>query len=210
MLPDFYNTMKKKLQLLILALFCSSALLAQDFAKQTEMYRKKYKEEFTKTSNSPLKKEDLKYLQFYDADSTFRLKASFERVRHSQSFEMPTYSGMKKTFVKYGTLRFKLNGKRQKLTVYRSLSLETLPQYKDYLFLPFKYKTSGNETYGGGRYIDLKTTEVKNGTYMLDFNKAYNPYCAYSDGFNCPIPPKENHLAIAIEAGERNYSKNPN
>jgi uncharacterized protein (DUF1684 family) len=210
MLPDFYNTMKKKLQLLILALFCSSALLAQDFAKQTEMYRKKYKEEFTKTSNSPLKKEDLKYLQFYDADSTFRLKASFERVRHSQSFEMPTYSGMKKTFVKYGTLRFKLNGKRQKLTVYRSLSLETLPQYKDYLFLPFKDKTSGNETYGGGRYIDLKTTEVKNGTYMLDFNKAYNPYCAYSDGFNCPIPPKENHLAIAIEAGERNYSKNPN
>jgi uncharacterized protein (DUF1684 family) len=210
MLPDFYTTMKKKLQLLILALFCSSALLAQDFAKQTEMYRKKYKEEFTKTSNSPLKKEDLKYLQFYDADSTFRLKASFERVRHSQSFEMPTYSGMKKTFVKYGTLRFKLNGKRQKLTVYRSLSLETLPQYKDYLFLPFKDKTSGNETYGGGRYIDLKTTEVKNGTYMLDFNKAYNPYCAYSDGFNCPIPPKENHLAIAIEAGERNYSKNPN
>lgn len=174
---------------------------------QTEKFRESYKEEFVKTSNSPLDKNDLEFLRFYDPDTTFRVNATFKRVTHRRPFEMPTYSGTKKTYVKYGEIKFRLNGKKQTLTVYRSLSLQTLPQYKDYLFLPFKDKTSGNETYGGGRYIDLKTTEVKNSQFILDFNKAYNPYCAYSDGFNCPIPPKENHLGIAIQAGEKNFAR---
>ena len=199
--------MKNLLHSLTLALLVSATSFAQDFAKQTENFREKYKREFTKTADSPLKKEDLKYLRFYDPDSSFRVHATFTRVRNSQSFEMPTYSGTKKTFVKYGKVRFRLNGKKQTLTIYRSLSLQTLPQYRDYLFLPFKDKTSGNDTYGGGRYIDLKTSDVKDGAFLLDFNKAYNPYCAYSEGYNCPIPPKENSLVVPIEAGEKNYAK---
>lgn len=120
---------------------------------------------------------------------------------------MPTYSGAQKTFVKYGVVKFRIDGRRQKLTVYRSLGLETLPQYRDYLFVPFKDKTSGSATYGGGRYMDLKVSDVKDGNCVLDFNKAYNPYCAYSEGFNCPIPPKENTLLVAIKAGEKNFAK---
>jgi len=199
--------MKNLLYLFIFTLGSCGSLPAQDFAKQTDAFRKKYKEDFTKTSDSPLKKEDLKYLRFYAPDSNFKVTATFERIRNSRSFEMPTYSGKQKTFVKYGTVRFKLYGRRQRLTIYRSLSLETLPQYRDYLFLPFRDKTSGVETYGGGRYMDLKTSDVKDGTCVLDFNKAYNPYCAYSEGFNCPIPPKENTLVIAISAGEQNFGK---
>ena len=199
--------MKTRLSFFVGLIFLCTSVSAQDFAKQTQLFRENYKREFTKTSKSPLKKEDLKYLQFYDPDSTFRIPATFKRVRNTRSFEMPTYSGVKKTYVEYGTVKFKIAGKRQTLTIYRSLSLQTLPQYKDYLFLPFKDKTSGIDSYGGGRYIDLKTSDVKDGTFMLDFNKAYNPYCAYSDGYSCPIPPKGNHMTVAIEAGEKNFGK---
>lgn len=179
---------------------------AQTFTEETNQYRNHYKEEFLHSENSPLKAADLSYLQFYEPDSTYRVVAHFEKAK-GKSFEMPTYSGMNKTYVKYGVLKFKVNGRRQKLTVYRSLSLQQLAKYKDYLFVPFKDKTNGADTYGGGRYIDLKTTDLKEGTCVLDFNKAYNPYCAYSTGYNCPIPPLNNHLAIAVAAGEKNFTK---
>ncbi|WP_353720903.1 DUF1684 domain-containing protein [Dyadobacter sp. 676] len=188
---------------LLVAAFGSQA---QTFTEETNQYRNKYKEEFLHSENSPLKAADLPYLQFYEPDSSYRVEARFEKVK-GKSFEMPTYSGMNKTYVKYGVLKFKVNGRRQKLTVYRSLSLQQLAKYKDYLFVPFKDKTNGSETYGGGRYLDLKTTDLKDGTCLLDFNKAYNPYCAYSTGYNCPIPPIDNHLAIAIAAGEKNFTK---
>jgi uncharacterized protein (DUF1684 family) len=85
------------------------------------------------------------------------------------------------------------------------MTLIRQPQFKDYLFLPFKDDTNGVETYGGGRYMDVRISTVKDGKIILNFNKAYNPYCAYNEGFNCPIPPQENHLNIAIRAGERNF-----
>lgn len=191
---------------LITVLVAAFGAQAQSFTEQTNQHRKKYKDEFLHSENSPLKAADLPYLQFYEADSSYRVEAKFEKVK-GKSFEMPTYSGMNKTYVKYGVLKFRLNGRRQKLTVYRSLSLQQLAKYKDYLFIPFKDKTNGAETYGGGRYLDLKTTDLKDGTCVLDFNKAYNPYCAYSTGYNCPIPPLNNHLAIAVPVGEKNFTK---
>jgi len=198
--------MKRITNTLGLLLLAMSFACAQDFKEETDQYRKKYKEEFLHASNSPLKKDDLSFLQFYEADSSYRVVAKFEKSR-GQSFEMPTYSGVNKTYVKYGKLKFKLNGRRQTLTVYRSLSLQQLAKYKDYLFIPFKDKTNGDESYGGGRYLDLRTTDIQNNTLVLDFNKAYNPYCAYTDGYNCPIPPVANHMPIAVAAGEKKFSK---
>jgi uncharacterized protein (DUF1684 family) len=81
------------------------------------------------------------------------------------------------------------------------------PKYKDHLFIPFTDGTTYTETYGGGRYIDLSVNDIKNGKIELDFNKCYNPYCAYAGGFNCPIPPVENRLPVAIKAGEKLYGK---
>jgi hypothetical protein len=198
--------MKNIINTLLLLLVVGSFACAQNFRDQTYAYRDKYRKEFLNTSNSPLKEADLPFLQFYDPDSTYRVEARFEKSK-SESFEMPTYSGVKKTYVKYGTLRFKLNGRKLSLNVYRSLSLLAVAKYKDYLFIPFKDKTNGAISYGGGRYLDLKTTDLKDNTYVLDFNKAYNPYCAYTDGYNCPIPPAANHLAIEIKAGEKNFDK---
>ncbi|SEI73532.1 hypothetical protein SAMN04487995_1938 [Dyadobacter koreensis] len=198
--------MKNILNLAILLLLCTN-VIAQNFNEETEKFRKNYKEDFLKSKNSPLKKDDLSYLRFFEPDSTYRVTAVFKRIQKSRPFEMPTYSDTNKTYVKYGELKFRLHGRKQSLTVYRSLSLQTLPQYRDYLFLPFKDKTNGVESYGGGRYIDLRTGDIKENIVILDFNKAYNPYCAYSDGYHCPIPPSSNHLSARIEAGEKNFGK---
>jgi len=83
----------------------------------------------------------------------------------------------------------------------------TSTDYADYLFIPFTDNTSGNESYGGGRYLDYKISDIKNNKLLLDFNKAYNPYCAYTTGYNCPIPPAENDLKVAIKAGEKAFEK---
>jgi len=124
-------------------------------------------------------------------------------------FEMATYSGVTKPYIKYGELLFEIPGKgTQRINVYQSLKALKLPQYKDHLFIPFKDLTSGESTYDGGRYIDIKLSDIKKGIVYLDFNKAYNPWCAYSEGYSCPIPPAENTLNIAIEAGELTFKDN--
>lgn len=199
--------MKKFVATLLFSLLAIAFVSAQDFAKQTEIFREHYKADFLKSPNSPLKKKDLQFLRFYAADSTFAVNATFEKTEKSEPFDMPTYSGIKKTYVQYGKLKFELRGVPQELAVYRSVGLQALPQYRDYLFLPFKDKTNGKDSYGGGRYIDLTTKDLENGSFVLDFNKCYNPYCAYSAGYNCPIPPKTNHLTLAVEAGEKNFGK---
>jgi len=93
-----------------------------------------------------------------------------------------------------------------KLTVYKSISLSKNAAYADYLFLPFTDQTNASETYAGGRYIDLKTKDFTNNQVVIDFNKAYNPYCAYGGGYACPKPPDENKLDIKLEAGEKVFA----
>ena len=108
---------------------------------------------------------------------------------------------MRKTYIKYGEVYFTIDKKEYKLNVYQSQELLQSADYKDYLFIPFTDATSGNETYEGGRYIDL--TIPTGNQVLINFNKAYHPYCAYTDGYNCPVPPQENKLPIKIEAGVR-------
>lgn len=180
---------------------------AQDFEKYIAQHREAYKAEFLKTPSAPLKEIDLSYLRFYEPDSAYRIQATFVTTPKSEPFEMLTYSGKRKPYVKYGELRFVLAGKKQTLNVYQSLDLRRRPQYRDYLFVPFKDLTNARETYGGGRYLDFRMADIEGALCILDFNKAYNPYCAYSSGYNCPIPPMENHLSVKIEAGEKNFGK---
>lgn len=176
------------------------------FADQIAQHRDAYRNEFLTSASSPLQsKEAVAKLTFYAPDSTYRVVADVQRIEKAEPFDMPTYSGKTKPYVAYARLSFTLHGQPQQLTIFRSLDLQRLPQYRDYLFLPFKDATSGKETYGGGRYLDLRLGEIQNGKLTLDFNKAYNPYCAYADGYSCPIPPKSNVLPVAIAAGEKAY-----
>jgi uncharacterized protein (DUF1684 family) len=100
-----------------------------------------------------------------------------------------------------------LEGSEYQLAIYKNLRTTRMPMFRDFLFLPFQDDTNGESTYGGGRYIDLKVGDIEDGKLTIDFNKAYNPYCAYGDGWNCPIPPVENILEVEIAAGEKNYKK---
>jgi hypothetical protein len=109
---------------------------------------------------------------------------------------MTTSTGSVKEYYKYGQFSFEVNGQPVTLQVYQDLD-------RNYFFLPFVDATAPDETYGAGRYLDLEPEQGN--TFTIDFNYAYNPYCAYNDRWNCPIPPKENRLAIRIEAGEKNF-----
>lgn len=200
----------RQLLLLLLSVCCFLTASADSnpkgYKKAIKKHRKEYKAAFLK-DHGPLEKQDLKYLDFYEADATYRIKAAFERTPDSKPFEMLTSSGVKKQYVQYGVLSFTLDGQDLFLNVYQSLKLRKMPQYRDYLFLPFKDATNDKETYGGGRYIDLKMGAIKEGKVSIDFNKAYNPYCAFKGGYACPIPPKANHLDVQILAGEKKFLK---
>ncbi len=197
----------KLLNLLVALFLFVSTALSQEYEQQIREFREDYKNEFLKDSHSPLKKEDIDYLRFFEPDESYRVKCTFRPVSRSEPFELPTSSGQTQTYVVFGQLTFKILGKKQKLHVYRSLALMRNPIYEDYLFIPFKDLTNGTETYGGGRYLDLRMKELEDNDLWLDFNKAYNPYCAFAAGYSCPVPPKENHLKVKIEAGEMNFAK---
>jgi len=163
-------------------------------------------ERLVKDPVAPLSEEEIGDVHFYDPDSAFRVRANVELLHGERSFRMPTSDGTSKEYVRYAKVRFSVRGEPGELTLYRSLDLFSSPLYRDHLFLPFTDPTNGNETYGGGRYIDLSVADIRNGTIVIDFNNAYNPYCAYSGGYRCPVPPTENDLAITIPAGEKKYT----
>ncbi len=190
---------------LFLLFICSSAA-AQEYKKRIEKHREAYKADFIKEARSPLKEEDLKHLHFFEADSTYNIVARVERLTNQKIFNMPTYDGTSKEFIRYARVKFTIGKTELQLTLYKSIALAANPAYKELLFLPFTDKTNQKTTYGGGRYMDLSMGDIKNGELVIDFNKAYNPYCAYSDGYRCPVPPEENDLPIEISVGEKRYS----
>ncbi|MEM9917951.1 MAG: DUF1684 domain-containing protein [Bacteroidota bacterium] len=176
--------------------------------QDVQQFQDKLNKQFSNEDTSPLvleKVPSFEGLDFFDIDPSYVVKAELVRTPNEKPFQMPTYAGKEKTFKKYGELHFKMKGKKRQLNVYQNLRTIAMPLYRDHLFLPFTDLSNGAQSYGGGRYIDLKIPKEKN--IILNFNLAYNPYCAYSDRYNCPIPPKENHLAIAVLAGVKAYQK---
>lgn len=155
-----------------------------------------------------VKGEDKKSMRFYPVDKAYRVTAAFTPSSSTEWLTFKTSGTKNKVFKLYGTLSFVLKGEPCRLNVYQSQDLMANAGYENYLFLPFTDSTTGNETYSSGRYLDLVTTDIQNGTVVLDFNKAYNPYCAYVSGiYNCPVPPKENALRVTVRAGEQTFEK---
>lgn len=196
---------------LCLLISCNNTAKKDDYIKEIEEYQHKQNLKFHDANQSPLTKEDLKSfkeLDFFPINKKYKVVAKLEKTVDAPVFEMPTTTDRKPLYIKYGTVTFTIDGVEQKLPIYKNKDLYIAPQYINFLFLPFTDKTSGNGSYGGGRYLDLLTTDEKpDGTIVIDFNKAYNPFCAYNDSFSCPITPKENALSIEILAGVKNYKK---
>ncbi|MBS1744433.1 MAG: DUF1684 domain-containing protein [Bacteroidetes bacterium] len=154
-----------------------------------------------------VKGNDSMYFRFFPVDEKYRVNASFEKLNDPTGFIMKTSGPRSSRYFRYGVLHFKLDGKDCTVTVYQSERLMSDTSYKDYLFIPFTDSSSGEQSYGGGRYIDCTISDIINNHLLLDFNKAYNPYCAYANGFSCPIPPAENDIPVNIAAGEKAFAK---
>ncbi len=202
-------TMKLSLLTRTNFLLILSFLLFQNVSAQDNSYKNSliaYQQNYI-NNHEVVGKEDRKYISFYPVDKSYRVKASFRRIIDTKGFYMITSTSEQERYFKYGLLTFKLHGKTLRLYIYQSEELMQKEKYKDYLFVPFGDATSGFTSYGGGRYMDFTLQDIKNNTLVIDFNKAYNPYCAYTSGYSCPIPPKENLLTVAIHAGEKSYEK---
>jgi len=197
----------KKIYCIVIVLCICYAGIAQkttNYVSSMMAYQKNYV-----ATHEVVKGKDRIFFRFYVPDETYKVNCRFEKSNDTTIIPMKT-SGTKipqKDFVRYGKLLFTIHDTTLQLTVFQSKSLPQTDEYKNLLFIPFADATSGDETYGTGRYIDITTKDVINNTVVIDFNKAYNPYCAYSNGFNCPIPPAENYLTVAVKAGERSFAK---
>lgn len=169
-------------------------------------FQRELNSEFKDASKSPLKSKDrdkFKGLDFFTYDSTYVVEAEFKRTEAEKPFKMRTTTGLLPEYIKYGEITFELENEAFTLNVYQNQELFNEEGFEDYLFLPFLDDTNGDESYGGGRYIDLR---VPDGNHLtVDFNTAYNPYCAYNEKYSCPIVPRENYISVAVRAGVMNW-----
>ncbi|MFZ9028171.1 MAG: DUF1684 domain-containing protein [Crocinitomicaceae bacterium] len=177
--------------------------LAQNSPADVEQLRLEHLEELLDTSTNILNLEEIEEfegLDYFDYDSTYVIKSKIKGCK-GKPFEMITTTERRPVYRKYGHIVFELNGTKNKLNIYQPVINAKNKEFGDYLFIPFRDKTSANETYGGGRYIDMALPSNKSVT--IDFNLSYNPYCAYSYRYSCPVPPASNTLNVEIKAGEK-------
>jgi uncharacterized protein (DUF1684 family) len=203
--------MKKLLTICSLILFISCNSQGKRALVGKTDYQRKLNAQYKDASKSPLKKKDLKGfkgLEFFPIDSSYIVIAKIKKTPDTPYFQMATTTERKPYYRQYGILTFTLEGKEHTLTLYQSQEEYNDPKYKDYLFLPFTDGTSGDESYGGGRYMDVFEYNIKmDDTLELNFNNTYNPYCAYNENYSCPLTPRKNHLSVSINAGVKSFKK---
>jgi len=142
-------------------------------------------------------------LNYFSPNPNYRIEASFSVDTNMPAFKMPTNTERSPNYRIYAYLDFQINDTACRLTVFQNMDFKDHPEHGEYLFIPFSDKTNGSLSYGAGRYIDISIP--KENKIFIDFNEAYNPYCAYSDRWSCPLVPFENYLNISIPAGEKKY-----
>lgn len=175
---------------------------AHDYASEVEDFRARKDDFFRESPSSPIPPDErgsFSGLPYFPVDPGLR----FEDLRlepyagtEPPAFTIPTSDGQLRPAHRAGSFAFELDGEPQRLTAY---TLDGSSGQS--LFVPYLDATSGRETYGAGRYLDIEPED--DGSYALDFNLAYHPYCVYNEAFSCPLTPAENRLPVRIEAGER-------
>lgn len=201
--------MKKWSLLLIISLLVFACKPNADgYIEKIQQERKDKDSTFLIAEESPLNSEQISEfegLKYFPVDKKYVVQARLETFEQDSIIQMKTSTDRLPDYRIYGSVFFKLDGKTHQLIAYQSIDHLKDSMYKDLLFLPFTDNNSTVSTYGGGRYIDFKIPQSD--TFTLDFNKAYNPYCAYNYRWSCVIPPRNNALDIAINAGEKKYSE---
>ena len=174
---------------------------ARDWIRQVQDFRKGKDEFFATSHDSPLahsKGGSFKALRYFSPDPKYKVQASLHRYNNPEKVTMTTSKGSSQRFHRLGYFEFDIEGQKVRLQAYKSAERES-----NELFIPFRDGTSGKESYGAARYLDIE--EDSDDEYVVDLNYAYNPYCAYSEDYVCPLSPKENWLDVRILAGEMNY-----
>lgn len=172
--------------------------------QQVSAFQQHLNQEFSSPRESPLPaaaRQAFTTLPYYPIGYRYYVVGRLVRDSTAQLFPMATSTARRPLYRKYGEVFFTLGGQQLRLGVYQSQDLLARPGLADYLLVPFTDLTSGHGSYGGGRYLDLRIPPHGGTTLLLDFNCAYNPSCAYSPNYSCPVPPAENHLPLAIPAG---------
>ena len=199
--------MKKLLFIFTLVFVFSCRQDKQPILGDTD-WQKEMNADYKDATKSPLKEKDrkeFKGLDFFKFDSTYVVTAKLTRTPDEKPFKMKTTTDRLPNYVKYGVVEFELEGKLHKLDIFQNLDILEEEGYEDYLFLPFLDNTNGEGSYSGGRYVE---GEIPKGeTIVLDFNTAYNPYCAYNDKYSCPIVPRSNYVDAVVKAGVKAFDK---
>ncbi len=206
--------MYHRMLLIIVVLFFGGMSVSE--AKQSdsfkiseiESYRDSLDQVFQNRETSPLKEVDFEQftgLDYFPINLNYYIKAKFVRTPNQPAFEMPTTTSEVKTYEKYGELHFSIYGRPVSLDVFQSHELRETMKYKNYLFLPFRDETNGEETYGGGRYLEMWIPNSD--SVIIDFNKAYNPYCVYNTTYSCPLVPKQNRMDVPVYAGVKDFKQ---
>ena len=171
-----------------------------DFARQIASARAEKDRQFSGAPDSPVppgRRAELLPLAYFPPDLSYSVAASLKRAGSTDTIDMPTSTGQMRAMRRVGTLQFTLKGRPMTLGAF----VEVGAQDVNHLFVPFTDLTSGTETYPAGRYLDLERTAT--GLYIIDFNRAYHPFCYYNPTYDCPFPPAENRLPIPVHAGEK-------
>jgi len=190
----------------ISTLFTLNTVAQSDYSMKVQHYRDSVDRAFADTATSILMKEDIPHfhhLNYFPINESYKVVAKFSRIENAKTVKMKTSGTRTPAYKPYGTLEFELDGTKQTLTLYRFAD-PSRPELKNHLLLAFIDATNGKYTYMGGRYLDYDVKDVKD-EMVIDFNYAYNPYCAYNDKYSCVIPPLENRLEIPIEAGVKKF-----
>jgi len=181
---------------------------AQDtYLDEIKAHREGINEEFADSENTILDSADwvnFNGLEFFEINPEYRVLAKFKKIKKGEIIGFSTSTDRIAKYREYGTLTFKINGEKCKLTVYEPAVFNA--QYPDHLFLPFKDFSNGVSSYGGGRYLDLSKKDISKKMFV-DFNYCYNPYCAYSGNYSCPVPPSCNYLEVEILAGVKAFGQ---
>ncbi|GAA4372219.1 DUF1684 domain-containing protein [Hymenobacter koreensis] len=192
--------------LIVLGYIASDLFISDDqYVFKLKQERKQKNEQFRRHGDSPLSEEHherFDSLHYFGPDRDYRLTAQLERLPVGDTITLPLTDGKADKYTRFARATFELQGKPQQLTLLRRVS-----KTDSTLFVPFADLTNGHDTYGGGRYLDVETPAANEQEVVLDFNRTYNPYCAYEDAFACPMPPAENRLSVEIKAGEKTYKE---
>ncbi len=206
------NFIQMKIKILILGLLTISCIANaqisnEKYLKESIQAQEALNAEYANPDKTPLLPEDMEAfegLDFYPVNPNLIFEVNIKRTPQAIPFMMKRTKDEVK-YVKYGEVTFEYAGEKHTLNVYQNLDLiAKRPEFNSYLFLPFTDLTNGETTYGGGRYLDMEIPE-KGATLVLNFNKAYNPLCAYNKKYSCPIPPQENALNFKVEVGVKKF-----